>query len=249
MEEFNLELEETFKKISEISSENSNKNYVRLPIQRNQELLKTFFENIIKDDGFICGGFGRISVSKSKDLIPSGDIDIYTKGKDQFEAISKRLELAGYYEFRKSETARTMHYSFKGALPVQLIMPLNEGKVLLSSENVEDILDNFDFSIARIAITKESLEKNEAIVDKDFEKDDAKKHLNIKNIHCPVAQVYRLSKYIEKGFWANIVQVVKILDDWSNRSDEYRIKIRETIMKEDPSQEEIQELEKLLHID
>ena len=128
-------------------------------------------------------------------------------------------------------------------------MPLNEGNVLLSSKNVEEILDNFDFSIARVAITKESLEKNEAIVDKDFEKDDANKKLNIKNIHCPVAQVYRVSKYIEKGFWANIVQVVKILDDWQGRDDEYKIKIRETIMKEDPTQEEIQQLEKLLHID
>lgn len=247
MEEFKLE--DIFEKISEIFSENTNKKYVRLPIQRNQELLKNFFENIILNDGFVCGGFGRVSVSKNKDLIPSGDIDIYTKGKEQFEAISKRLEQAGYYEFRKSETARTMHYSFKGALPVQLIMPLNEGKVLLSSENVEDILDNFDFSIARVAITKESFEKNEAIVDKDFEKDDTKKHLNIKNIHCPVAEIYRLSKYMEKGFWAPIIQIVKVLDDWQSRDDEYRTKIRETIMKEDPSQEEIQQLEKLLHID
>jgi hypothetical protein len=244
-----LKLEDIFEKIAEISGENKNKNYVRLPIQRNQELLKTFFENIIKDDGFVCGGFGRVSVSKNKDLIPSMDLDIYTKGKDQFEAISKRLELAGYYEFRKSETARTMHYSFKGALPVQLIMPLNEGNVLLSSENVEDILNNFDFSIARVAITKESFEKNEAIADVDFEKDDARKHLNIKNIHCPVAQVYRLSKYMEKGFWAPIIQIVKVLEDWENRGDEYKSKIRDTIMKEDPTQEEIQELEKLLHID
>ena len=70
MEEFNLE--DIFEKISGISQEHTNKKYVRLPLQRNQELLRNFFENIIKDDGFICGGFGRISVSKSKDLIPSG---------------------------------------------------------------------------------------------------------------------------------------------------------------------------------
>ena len=95
MEEFKLE--DIFEKISEIFSENTNKKYVRLPIQRNQELLKNFFENIILNDGFVCGGFGRVSVSKNKDLIPSGDIDIYTKGKEQFEAISKRLEQAGYY--------------------------------------------------------------------------------------------------------------------------------------------------------
>jgi hypothetical protein len=243
--------ENILNKVGEIfkPTKKTTEKYVKMKIQRNQELLKHFFENIIKDDGFICGGFGRVSVSKNSDPIPSGDIDIYTKGKESFDAISKRLEMSGYFEFRKSETARTMHHSFKGSLPVQLIMPLNEGHVLLTSKNVEDILDNFDFTIARVAITEDSLKNGEAIVDVDFEEDDKKKILNIKNIHCPIAQIYRVSKYMEKGFWCPITQTVKILEDWTNRDDEYKIKILETIVKEDPTEEEIQKLEKLLHID
>lgn len=223
--------------------------YKRLKIQRNLELIKKLFSTIILDDGFICGGFGRVSVSSHTDPIPSGDIDIYCKNQEGFDRIALRLKENGYFEHRSSETALTMHYSFKGSLPIQLIKPLNEGNVHLSSENVESILDNFDFSIARVAITLVSLINDEAIVDEDFEEDDKKKILNIKNIHCPIAQVYRVSKYIEKGFWCNIKNIIKIFDDWSNRDHSYKTKILETISKEEPSKEDIQELEKLLHID
>ncbi len=230
------------------TNEKANK-FTKIQIQRNADLLKELFETIIKDDGFICGGFVRVCCSTKSDIVPSGDIDIYVKGKEQFESISKRLELNGYYEKRKSETARTMHYSFSGRLPIQLIMPLNEGNVLLTSENVEDILDNFDFTIARVGITKDSLNENLAIADVDFIKDDNNNHLNIKNIHCPIAQIYRVSKYMEKGFWCPMKQCLKIVKDWETRPDDYKNKILETVEKEDPTKEEIQELERLLHID
>lgn len=235
------------KELETLKSQKNLTKFTKIAIQRNQSLLKHLFENVIKEDGFICGGFGRVSVSKNSEVIPSADIDIYCKDKDSFDRISNRLELNGYFE--KSETARTMQHSFSGALPVQLIMPLNEGRVLLSSNNVEDILNNFDFSIARVAITSQSLSENMAIVDVDFEKDDEKKLLNIKNIHCPIAQVYRVSKYMEKGFWLPMKQTLKIFEDWDNRDSDYKSKIFETVKKEDPTKEEIQDLEKLLHID
>lgn len=237
------------KELENLKSQKNLTRFTKIAIQRNQSLLKHLFENIIKEDGFICGGFGRVSVSKNSEVIPSADIDIYCKDKDSFDRISNRLELNGYFEKRKSETARTMQHSFSGALPIQLIMPLNEGRVLLSSNNVEDILNNFDFSIARVAITSQSLSENMAIVDVDFEKDDEKKLLNIKNIHCPIAQVYRVSKYMEKGFWLPMKQTLKIFEDWDNRDSDYKSKIFETVKKEDPTKEEIQDLEKLLHID
>ena len=244
-----IEIEELESKLNELKKQKVQTQFTRLPIQRNQELLKNLFDTVILDDGFLLGGFARVCVSQNSEIIPSGDIDIYTKGKEQFDLISKRLEMNGWFETRKSETARTMQRSFSGNLPVQLIMPLVEGHILLSSENVEDILNNFDFSIARVGITRESLNSNEAIADVDFQTDDSKKHLNIKNIHCPIAQIYRVSKYMEKGFWLPMKQALKIVKDWETRPIEYKNKILETVEKEDPTEEEIQQLERLLHID
>lgn len=250
-EAIDTEIEELKKKIRELESKKTanKRTFNRIKIQRNQELLKNLFETVIQDDGFICGGFTRVCCSENKDIIPSMDIDIYTKGKEQFEAISKRLELNGYFEKRSSETARTMQYSFSGKLPVQLIAPLTEGHVFLASDNVEEILNNFDFTVARVGITKESLEKNEAIADIDFSEDDSKNRLNIKNIHCPIAQIYRVSKYMEKGYWLPMKQTLKIVMDWETRPEDYKNKILEVVKKEDPTKEEIQELERLLHID
>jgi len=223
--------------------------YIYMKIQRNDELLKDLFENIILDDGFVCGGFARFSLSTVKNLVECGDIDIYCRGDVQYQAILGRMKRAGYYEKRTSEAANTMQYSFGGSLPIQLIKPLNEGHVLLSSENVEDILNNFDFTIARAAITQESLKNLEGIADKDFPADESKKNLRIKNIHCPIAQVYRIAKYVEKGYWCNIKTVIQVLEDWVGRDDSYKTKILNTIMKDEPSKEDIRELEALLHID
>lgn len=225
------------------------KDYVYLKIQRNEELLKDLFENIIHEDGFICGGFARLSVSTVKNPVECGDIDIYCRGDEQYQAILLRLKKAGYYEKRTSEAANTMLSSFGGSLPIQLIKPLNEGHVLLSSENVEDILNNFDFTIARAAITNETLKNLEGIADKDFPRDDSKKTLTVKNIHCPIAQIYRISKYMEKGYWCNIKTIIQVFEDWIGRDDSYKSKILTAIMKTEPSKEDIRELEALLHID
>lgn len=236
-------------KIANIFNEAHDTGYRRVRILRNMKLLTFLFDNIIREDGFICGGFARVCTSTNKEIIPSGDIDIYCKNKDSFDRIANRLETNGYFEHRKSETALTMHHSFNGSLPVQLIMPLNEGHVLLSSENIEEILNNFDFSIARVGITSASLLIEQAIADKDFVKDEETKRLNIKNIHCPIAQIYRVSKYMEKGYWLPMAQILRIFADWDNRDPDYKRKITDVSLKQNPTKEEIQELEKLLHID
>lgn len=224
-------------------------NYVYMKIQRNEEVLKDLFENVIHADGFVCGGYARLCLSTNKNPVECGDIDIYCRGDKQYEKILARLKRLGYYEKRASEAANTMTYSFGGSLPIQLIKPLNKGHVLLSSENVEDILNNFDFTIARAAITFDTIDTSEGIADKDFPQDEIKKNLRIKNIHCPIAQVYRIGKYLEKGYWCNIKSIIQVFEDWNDRDDDYKRKILSTIQKEEPSKEEIRELEALLHID
>lgn len=223
--------------------------YGRFKIVRNKELLLDLFENIIQGDGFVCGGFARLSISESSNPIPCGDIDIYCRGQAQFDAILLRMKKLGYFEQRTSEAANTMRSSFGGSLPIQLIKPLNQGHVLLTSENPEDILDNFDFTIARAAITQESLKDDQGIADVDFPEHDKKKLLKVKNIHCPIAQVYRIAKYIEKGYWCNIQTIIQVFEDWIERPDSYKRKIRDVILKGEPTKEEIRELEALLHID
>jgi len=220
-------------------------NYIKTEIKRFKELLNNLFDNFIKDDGFICGGFARVCLEED-DFKNCQDIDVYCKNIEAFERIKERLLKSLYIEDRSSDIAISFKNAFKGQYPLQLIKPLNQGYVHTSDENIQEVLNNFDFTIIRAGIFKQE-DTLIAFVDEDFFND--KNRLVIKNIHCPIAEVYRISKYIQKGFLISVKEIIKVLRDWEGRDDRYKINIIEKLEKEDPSQEDIDELEKLLHID
>jgi hypothetical protein len=219
--------------------------YVKAKIQRFQLQLKYFFDEIIKDDGFICGGFARVCLEDSM-FGNCEDVDIYCKNIEAYERIKDRLDKLAYVLERTSDIAISYKSAFKGNYPLQLIKPLNQGYVHTSDENICNVLDNFDFTIVRAGIF---FNENEikALVDEDFF--NHSKNLIIKNIHCPIAEFYRISKYINKGFRISTLEVIKVLNDWMARSEDYRKNLFEKLAKEDPSQEDIDVMEKLLHID
>lgn len=217
-----------------------------LEIKSYKNLLDNLFKNYIKEDGFICGGFTRNCLLELKKPV-SSDIDIYCHTEASYELIKNRLIENGY-EIRR-ETPMSIAYKvfFEGEFPIQLIKPLNKGHVITVG-SVEEIINNFDFTIVRAGIyLKDGVLVS--LVDDDFEEDNKEKKLRIKNIHCPIAEIYRVAKYINKGFFLPVLESLKILNDWLERDDEYKLAIMETIIKQNPSKEEIEHLEALLHID
>jgi hypothetical protein len=218
-----------------------------IKIERNIDLLNYLFDNIIQEEGFICGGFARYCCSPKKNPTIAKDIDVYCF-ENSFESIKQRLFSLGYSIQFESDIAISYKYLFSNdKIPIQLIKPINVGNIVATG-TIETILNNFDFTIARCGIYKKENILT-AIADNDFLKDEKKKTLQIKNIHCPVAQVYRVSKYMEKGYRLPTLEVVKILEDWVQRDDTYKSKLLSFLTKENPTQDEIQHMEKLLHID
>lgn len=240
--------------------ENEKKLFMEDGIFRNRKLLERLFLNYIRDDGFICGGFARVCVEDRKVIIPCRDIDIYCKNVEAFDRIKNRL-LNNFYVLKiENEIASTIvsSFDFEGELPLQLIRPLSQGHLHVTSENIMDILNNFDFTVVRVGIlanikinenTKKENVSFKVFKDQDFDRDNKNKELIIKNIHCPVAEFYRVFKYLKKGYKIRISQIIKILQDWENRPVNYKNSLIEKLGKENPTQEEIDELEKLLHID
>ena len=51
-----IEIEELESKLNELKKQKVQTQFTRLPIQRNQELLKNLFDTVILDDGFLLGG-------------------------------------------------------------------------------------------------------------------------------------------------------------------------------------------------
>ena len=100
---------------------------------------------------------------------------------------------------------------------LQLIKPVEEGAIVAVGE-MEDILNNFDFTVVRCGL----ISSTEIMADIDFLKDEQKHILRIKNIHCPISSMLRCMKYSRKGYCIKPMEVLKLFADWDNRNDEYK---------------------------
>lgn len=252
------------------SEENKNK-FVPVEIRREKDFLEYLFNSIIQEDGFICGGYARYVCSDpgesgKREIKPAADLDIYCFDEEAYKRIKSRMEKHGYSALRENDIAISMKIGFDGFPAMQLIKPFTADRVNTSG-TLEEVLSNFDFSVARCGIysdksvysetlpdekgiiTSKAKRELRAIADIDFPEDEKVNRLRVKHIHCPIAEFYRIAKYMNKGFSVSTMEIIKTLQDWEERGDDYKTKIITTLMKDEPTTEEITEMEKLLHID
>ena len=211
--------------------------------------------DVIGDRAIVCGGWARYCASTAENIKPAADVDVYCTTEGNFSAIAAEFAASGKMPVY-SERAVAITYGkdqtlFPGCPRIQLIKPIVQGRVVTMGSS-EEILDNFDFSVVRACLVS----SREVLVDADFINDETNHVLRINNIHCPISTMYRVIKYIGKGYWIRPVELVKLFVDWEQRTPEYRLRLLELFAssreatKEDPmSKQEIDELEALLHID
>jgi len=201
----------------------------------------------------ICGGYVRYMASPLENPIPASDIDIYSETEEDVEKIKQFMHnnnLEIKHENNIFITYKSLNYTHPwfGCLPIQLIKPIKEGHIVALGD-MKTILSNFDFTIIRAGLISET----SVMVDADFVHDEQHKILRIKNIHCPVSSTLRCMKYSKKGYWLPPMQALKLFVDWQERGDDYRNRIVEFLEKANEgnklSQEDIDELEKLMRID
>ena len=210
-------------------------------------------------NAFVCGGYARYCASpnEGRRLSKAGDLDIYCQDESTFEEIYQHFKSAEMeirfdtdvaLTYKKIKDKNNPYYNCP---VVQLIKPINQGAIVASGDMVT-ILRNFDFTVIRCGIVKGDKEY-EVLVDEDFSKDEAKKVLRIKNIHCPISSLLRFMKYAKKGYNARPSQVAKLFADWDNRPMIYRMRLLELFEEGgqlgELTPQEINELESLLRID
>lgn len=225
--------------------------------------IKVLFDLCEKYKAVICGGYARYCGSPlpTPRVVQAGDVDMFPKSEEACNTILGALVSMGFEKQHENHVSITMKPS-KGKesdleyLPTpQIIKPVIEGKIVTLG-TIEEILENFDFTIVRAAI----ISPTEIMVDEDFEADEKHKVLNLKNIHCPISSLLRCCKYARKGYFMRPAQALKLFIDWNNRGTEYQEKIialfsessKGKKSEDNPdgmTQEEIDELEALLRID
>lgn len=231
----------------------SQEGFVETPIKRGFTEIQEIYSIIKNHHAFICGGWVRYMASPRKNPIKAGDIDIYCESEKSFEELknifliekklSKRHENDISFTFAIPETG-----SLSTSPTIQLIKPVKEGKIV-SIGTMQEILENFDFTVIRAGLLSENL----ALVDADFEHDEKYTLLRLKNIHCPISSTLRCMKYAKKGYFLRPLEALKLFIDWEKRTVEYKEKIIAYLDKTDKeeglTQEQIDELERLMRID
>jgi len=237
--------------------------YKTIELKRGFYEIKDFFKICQESNAVICGGYARYCASPlpMQRLVLAGDVDIFPRTEGASEKVFKALTSMGFEKRHENKVSITLQPKEDKKdqldyLPIpQIIKPVTEGSVVTLG-SVEEILDNFDFTIARAAI----ISSTEVLVDEQFEADERKKILRLKNIHCPISSLLRCCKYTRKGYFMRPAEAIKLFNDWTDRGDDYRIRILELFKesakgeksKENPggmTREEIDELESLLRID
>jgi hypothetical protein len=187
--------------------------------------------------------------------VPASDLDIYSEDDDTFKEVKKLME-KNFHMKKKHENAlsltfakqKDLNHPFYSSPTIQLIKLLQEGKVVTKG-NLATILANFDFSVIRLGL----ISSTAAMADSMFLSDELKKRLRIQNIHCPIPSSFRIAKYVAKGYYAPPSEVIKLFQDWDNRTPEYRRKLIDEFIKirngQELTQKEIDQLEALMRID
>ena len=232
----------------------SKKGFVEMPVLRGFTEISSLYAFLTVFDAFICGGYVRYMAAPVQSPVSAADVDIYCKTKDVFDKLQKALKEKGLEVRHENNMALTMKrpedpkHPFFASPPIQLIKPVREGRVVASG-SMEEILENFDFTVIRCGL-KNPLT---AVVDADFEHDESKKILRLKNIHCPVSSTLRCMKYSRRGYWLPPMQAARLFMDWDRRDEDYRFRLLDFIEKtskgEGLTQEEVDELEEMMRID
>ena len=234
---------------------------INVPYLRGVFEIEHLLDLIERTHSYICGGYARYMCSPLQKPVPAGDVDIFPRDKDSLNQNKDYLIYhLGYSVKAENDNAITLNNPVKGIYaysPIaQLIKPVNEGRVLTTG-SLEKILENFDFSVVKIGTDGTSYTSG-CLADDDFLEDELNHKLVFRNIHCPISSLLRATKYAKKGYYLSPSESLKLFLDWDSRTPEYRKRLTDLFGKSatkdeegnsEISQEEVDELERLMRID
>jgi len=202
--------------------------------------------------GFIAGGCARYYASPNDEPGEFSDVDIFCQGKDleaartNFMAIDRILNRHDCTKLHTSPNALTYAYQHT-AQRIQLIVPFENPSMKTFGEPCE-VMDQFDFTVVKAAF--KSLTSTKMLVHKNFMEDEKAKRLIITHINSPIAVAQRVVKYGKKGYFCPLPQMIKLFNDWSDRSDEYKDRMNRWMNNlSNLTEEDFMELEMALRLD
>lgn len=132
--------------------------FIKVSVHRGTAEISEFLDMAHRHNAVICGGYPRYCCSPKKDPVIAGDVDFFPRTEEALGGLCQELERVGYT--KKHENHVSITYGYDGTddrwrlKPVpQVIKPVREGKIVTYGP-VEEILENFDFTVVRIALIR-----------------------------------------------------------------------------------------------
>jgi len=194
-------------------------------IRREKSTVRHIFNLLDGADCFIAGGFARYVCSPCPAPVLPGDIDLYCASESAFSQAQESLLRA-----RLTQTHDTpFSVSFRDArsrlfrrfdLVIQLVKPIKLGEIALFG-GIESVAEGFDLSVLCVAI----IDATTALQHPSFEEDEYHRRIVLLSIPCPYAAIYRISKYMAKGYRLPAVELTKLFATWDLKPDEYKTSV------------------------
>ena len=109
----------------------------------------------------------------------------------------------------------------------------------------EEVIQRFDFTVTKAYFK----DKKTVIVDDALIEDVKRRRLIITSIPCPIAVAQRVTKYARKGFNIGVRELVKLFIEWDRRDQQYKNRLQELLSNPELTDEDFEELERLLRVD
>lgn len=197
-------------------------NYIETNINRCKDVVELVF-GLTEKEGFIAGGFARYCLSINRNPILPNDIDIFCQSEEVYNRILNRFkDNDNLKQIHVSEIEVKFEYKLKSGFlkevyNIQLIKP-TEIMNMVSMGDYKKVLDNFDFTIAKCAITPDM----KGFCHPDFYEHDGLNQLTITNIHCPISSLKRAMKYCKRGYSISSQELLKLFEDYEKRDQSWK---------------------------
>lgn len=201
--------------------------------QIKQKYPNAFFDKIYELGGFIAGGYAKQLLfsasniikrdSEMRNIIMATDVDIFCRTKEAYSALSKFLHTKTMFTNEINDLFECFHYNEYdfdediGLMPpkIQLILPTdrpNAGDNIAYGSPAQ-LIKGFDFSVCAAAVEKE-IDGYSIIIHPELFNDMYSKTLRIISVRCPVVLVWRIMKYVRKGFYLPTEDLAYIFEYW-----------------------------------
>ena len=180
---------------------------------------------------FVAGGFARWMVSNEEHPPAPDDIDIYFDGSNSFALAEKWFRNKGFELKLESKNAITFAppaiAAWQDCLHIQLIKPSYD-----RCGEISHVLLKFDLSVCQAAV---EIKDGQAVgyCSYYFLDDNDKKTVRILHISNPLLTMQRCCKYACKGYRIPPREMMKILANWEERSEEVRDKFKKLVSSGD----------------